>query len=177
MARTTKSKRIAATSSAAALAAVMFAATGQAAPFQQAKRIPGPERAERAERESLDIKHAGKTTALNYSKIRTEYKHKGEYSVVGQNRGQIIFQDVRGNLFYIDQTTGDQKFVSSDFYIKYINRSNTDVLSKGSERVTIVGVDGDGKVIMKNTRGKNFYLDPNTGDIIDIILTNILISG
>lgn len=170
MARTTDRKRRTATSSGAALAAVMLAAPGLAAPapapVQQAGQVPT---AENSGRNKIHIKYPSEARALNFSKIKMEYKHKGEYAVAGVGDGHIVFEDARGNLFYVDEATGDQKFVSGKVFSKVeLDRvSKPDLwIKRMSGKITILGVDHGGKVIMSNRRGEKFYLDPATGDMI-----------
>lgn len=167
MARTTDRKRRVATTSGAALAAVMFAAPGLAAPAptEQAGQVPA---AENSGRSGIYMKYPSEARALNFSKIKMEYKHKGEYAVVGVGDGHIVFEDARGNLFYVDKATGDQKFVSGKVFSKVeLQRDRKhDTWIKVSGNVRILGVDQGGKVIMSNRRGEKFYLDPATGDMI-----------
>lgn len=163
MARTTDRKRTAATASGAALAAVMFAAPGLAAPapVQQAGQVPSTESV------AVDAKHGGKWTKPPM-KLGAEYKHKGEYAVAGIGDGHIVFEDERGKLFYVDEATGDQKFVSRHMYAKIeIQRTgNLGHPIKLSGKVRILGIDQGGRTIMSNKRGEKFYLDPATGDMI-----------
>ena len=170
MTKTTDRKRGVAASSGAALAAVMLAAPGLAAPasapVQQAGQIPSPEQSGRT---AADEKHVGKTITIGPMKLRAEYKHKGEYSVAGVGDGHIVFEDERGKLFYLDEATGDQKFVSG----KVFSKVELDRVSKPDHwikrmggKITLLGIDQGGKVIMSNRRGEKFYLDPATGDMI-----------
>lgn len=162
MARTTDRKRGVATSSGAALAAVMLASPGLAAPapVQQAGQVPTTETpggAAAAEKGGIDWGRPGPL------KIGAEFKHKGEYAVAGVGDGQIVFEDERGNLFYIDQSTGDQKFVSRTHFPKIDVQRN---VKRMGGKISLLGVDQDGRVIMANKRGEKFYLDPATGDMI-----------
>lgn len=161
MARTTDRKRGVATSSGAALAAVMLASPGLAAPppVQQAGQVPSIENSGGV---AVDAKRVGKWTKPPM-KLGAELKHKGEYAVAGVDDGHIVFEDARGNLFYVDESTGDQKFVSRKVFSKVeIQRQ----LKRMGGKITLLGVDQDGKVIMANKRGEKFYLDPATGDMI-----------
>lgn len=168
MAKSTDGKRVAATSTAAALAAAMLAAPGLAAPapapVPQTKPGASPETPERT---GPEVKHASKANALNFEEIKTAYKHKGEYSIAGVGDGHIVFEDERGNLFYIDEATGDQKSVAKGKVFPKVEISRrAGSSSKHSDKVSIIGVDAEGKVIMKNARGEKFYLDAATGDMI-----------
>ena len=164
MARSTDRKRGIATSSGAALAAVMLASPGLAAPapVQEAGQVPSTESV------AVDAKHGGKWTKPPM-KLGAEYKHKGEYAIAGDVAGHIVFEDDRGNLFYVDETTGDQKFVSRKVYAKVeINRTGTPghTIKLINGKVRILGIDESGKLIMSNKRGEKFYLDAATGDMI-----------
>lgn len=168
MTRTTDRKRSAATSG-VALAAVMLAAPGLAAPplDRQAAQSPAPESSARSAGYEKQIGQARSTIAIKW---KSEFKHKGEYSVAGVGDGHVVFEDERGNLFYIDDATGDQKFVSRDIFIKVeLDRAGKSVpwqKHKHSAKVTILGVDQGGKTIMSNAQGEKFTLDTATGDMI-----------
>ena len=168
MARITDRKRSAAASSGAALAAVLLAAPGLAAPTpdQQAGQSPASERSVRSPGFE---KQMGQTRSYAHIKIKSEFKHKGDYSVAGIGDGHVVFEDERGNLFYVDDATGDQKFVSRKFVIKMqrdATGKSVHFTQKLSAKVTIVGVDQNGKTIMRNAGGDKFYLDAATGDMI-----------
>ena len=167
MARTTDRKRSAAASSGAALVAVMLAAPGLAAPALDQKAEQSPV-SESSARGAGYEKHKDQTRSYGHIKLKSEYKHKSEYSVAGVGDGHVVFEDERGNLFYVDDATGDQKFVSREIFMKVeLNRAGkTDLWHKLSGKVTILGVDQDGKTIMSNSGGEKFYLDAATGDMI-----------
>ena len=167
MARTTDRKRSAAASSGAALVAVMLAAPGLAAPALEQKAGQSPA-SESSARNAGYEKQMGQTRSYGPIKFKSEFKHKGEFSVAGVGDGHVVFEDERGNLFYIDDTTGDQKFVSREIFMKVeLNRAaKTVAWHKLSGKVTILGVDQDGKTIMSNAGGEKFYLDAATGDMI-----------
>ena len=169
MARTTDRKRSAAASSGAALVAVMLAAPGFAAPAldqQMGQNVASESPARSAGYE----KQHGQARVYCCIKIKAEFKLKGEYSVAGVGDGHVVFEDGRGNLFYIDDATGDQKFVERKIFSKLeMDRADKSVpwqKSKNTNKVTILGVDQNGKTIMSNARGEKFYLDAATGDMI-----------
>ena len=168
MARITDRKRRAAASSGAALAAVLLAAPGLAAPTpnQQAGQSPASESSARSPGYE---KQMSPTRSYGPFKDKSEFKHKGEFSIAGVEGGHVVFEDERGSLFYVDDATGDQKFVSRKFVIK-MQRDATGKsvhhTQKLSAKVTIVGVDQNGKTIMRNAGGDKFYLDAATGDMI-----------
>ena len=161
MAKTHNRNRSAAASSGAALAAVMLAAPALAAspaapPVDQASRSTGYE------------KQMSATRSVGHIKFTSEFKHKDEYSVAGVGDGHVVFEDERGQLFYVDDATGDQKFVSRHYVLKLTNIQARDGFHphKMMAKVTIVGLDQDGRTIMSNPAGENFYLDIATGDMI-----------
>jgi hypothetical protein len=164
MASTTNRNRRAATSSGAALAAVMLAAPALAAPPVEATaQSPAP-----ASRSSGYEKQTSATRSVGHIKFKSEYKHKDDYSVAGVGDGHIVFEDERGKLFYVDDASGDQQFVSRDYVVKlHKDWSNARAgLHKMMSTVHIVGVDQDGRTIMSNAVGETFTLDAATGDMI-----------
>ena len=171
MASTTDRKRSAATASGAALAAVMLttpalAAQGVAAPMvDQASPAPAP--APAATRTTGYEKHLSENGVRGFIKLQSVFKHKDVYSVAGMGGGHVVFEDARGQLFYVDDATGDQKFVSRSYYLKlHSDQARSKTQWKWTGPVSIVGLDQDGKTIMSNARGENFYLDAATGDMI-----------
>ena len=168
MARITDRKRSAAASSGAALAAVLLAAPGLAAPTtnQQAGQTPPSESSARS---TGYEKQMSPTRSYGPFKDKSEFKHKGEFSIAGVEGGHVVFEDERGNLFYVDDATGDQKFVSSQIFMKG-NRNEAAKTArfwvKLSNKVAIFGTDQGGKTIMSNAIGDKFYLDAATGDMI-----------
>ena len=171
MAKITHRTRSAAASSGAALAAVMLAAPALAAPTaalpvdQAAAQSPAPTTASRS---TGYEKQMSATRSVGHIKFKSEYKHKDEYSVAGVGDGHIVFEGERGQLFFVDEATGDQKFVSRHYVVKLLNSQARDKFPahKISDKVTIVGVDQDGRTIISNPAGENFYLDAATGDMI-----------
>jgi hypothetical protein len=105
-------------------------------------------------------------------------KYKGDkMTIVGLDNGHTIYENGRGEKFYIDPKTGDMKFVSADMYIKYTTaiektgRALTQIkfdrkVHKDHIGLRLLGVDPHGNVIQENTRGEKFYLDPTTGDLV-----------
>lgn len=109
-------------------------------------------------------------------KYHETLKHKGELTCPGMLKGAPVFKNSRGEYFTVDPNTGDLKFHtaeslgfmkikgdrsaarSSDMFIKFDG-------IKGEQRVTLAGVDAQGRVLQKNSRGEVFCLSPN-GDMI-----------
>ena len=167
MARTTDRKRVTVASSGAALAAVMLATPGLAAPAIDQQTAQSPVSESSARSTGYEKQH-GQARSYGHFKFKSEFKHKGEFSVAGVGDGHVVFEDERGNLFYVDDATGDQKFVSRHYVVKILNTQARDRFPahKLTDKVTILGVDQDGRTIMSNTHTENFYLDAATGDMI-----------
>ena len=174
MAKITNRKRSAATSSSAALAAVMLAAPGLAAPAAAAAPVDqatGQSAAPAsASRSTGHEKQMSATRSVGHIKFKSEFKYKDEYSVAGVGDGHVVFEDERGQLFYVDDATGDQKFVSRKVAVKLHRDWASDRIGthKMQIKYSILGVDQDGRTIMSNADGEKFYLDAATGDMIFI---------
>ena len=171
MARTTDRKRnAAAASSGVALVAVLMASPVLAAavPDQTAGQTSPSESSARS---TGYAKQMSSTRSYAQIKLKTEFKHKGEFSVAGVEGGHVVFEDERGNLFYVEDATGDQKFVSHHIVMKGPRNEAAKTASFGvklSGKVAILGIDRSGKTIMSNAGGDKFYLDAATGDMIFI---------
>lgn len=167
MAKITNRTHRAAASSGAALAAVMLAAPALAAPpvDQATAQSPAPATASRS---TGYEKQMSATRSVGHIKFQSEYKHKDDYSVAGVGDGHVVFEDQRGQLFYVDDATGDQKFVERRFVVKLHRDWASDRMGthKMMTVVHILGIDQDGRTIMSNAAGENFYLDAATGDMI-----------
>ncbi len=92
-------------------------------------------------------------------------------------RGHTIYQNARGEYFYLDPATGDMVFLEPETYARFreaaAKPSSAVPLKmfkwrgmKFAGQVSILGMDRAGNVIQQNARGETFYLDPNTGDMI-----------
>lgn len=111
-------------------------------------------------------------------------KMKGEKWIAGVGDGHTIYQNSRGEYFYVEPGTGDLKTVSADYFMKVsgtdrkefvlphvlaklgVARSSGAVADKLGSEVTLLGVDGQGNVIQQNSRGDKFYLNLTTGDMV-----------
>jgi len=114
-------------------------------------------------------------------------KHVIDTWIAGVGDGHTIYENSRGEFFYIDPSTGDMKTVTNDFVIKGQMRaakafvlphvleksgrmaSQTDGESpafKMQNKVTLIGVDDSGNVIQQNSKGEKFYLNSSTGDMV-----------
>lgn len=131
------------------------------------------------------------TTTTTTTRIKTPIfkfesvleKHKGDLWIAGVGEGHTIYENSRGEYFYIDPSTGDMKMVTGKHFDKviiYNNRSSrikwtadldgvkgesTDRI-KGESKVSLVGVDAQGNVVQTNSRGEKFYLNTVTGDMV-----------
>lgn len=111
-------------------------------------------------------------------------KLTGSNWIAGVGDGHTIYQNSRGEFFYVEPSTGDLKTVSKDYFIKVAatdakTRQVSGALEKrgsatrrGSAaykmtmEVTLLGVDAQGNVIQQNAKGEKFYLNPKTGDMV-----------
>ena len=117
-----------------------------------------------AQKPNVDASPTDKSASSRSARI----KYHQTFSVVGSYEGHTVYKNEAGQYFWIDKATGDQKFVSSDHFIKQGSARSATVKStlKDKEKVTVVGKDAKGHVIQKNARGQKFYLDPATGDMV-----------
>lgn len=104
-------------------------------------------------------------------------KEKSTYTIVGTDKEHPVYQNARGEYFYLDPATGDMIFVAPDAFVKLRpatlearsptqQRMTKQIVVKGGEQVTIIGIDQAGHVVQQNVRGETFYLHPGTGDMI-----------
>ena len=93
-----------------------------------------------------------------------------QYTITGVDEGRTIYQNAKGQYFYLDPATGDMKFLPADMsakwnsiFIKGQAAHAWGIKIKGA--VTIVGIDQQGRVVQQNARGEKFYVDAN-GNIV-----------
>lgn len=104
--------------------------------------------------------------------VKGEFKFTPGVAIVGIDTGRIIYRNKSGELFYLEPTTGDMKFIKSTGpAIKRIATAHKDrIAQKISDKtlldVAIVGADEKGNLLHKTTAGDTFFLDPATGDMI-----------
>lgn len=79
--------------------------------------------------------------------------------IVGIDAGHTIYKNSSGEMFYIEASTGDMKFLTR-------KQASKLVCCKVPEKVSLVGVDNQGNTLQKNSRGEVFYLRPTTGDMV-----------
>lgn len=117
-----------------------------------------------------------------YLKFEAKFdKHKGDIYLAGVGDGHTVYQNARGDYFYIEPATGDMKSLSDDYFIKgestqrksfvlpHVLEKSGRVSSstiKMESKVTLLGVDAKGNVVQKNSKGETFYLDTKTGDMV-----------
>ena len=159
-------------SSSVALATALLASTSDGLPSP----APVTPRADR-QRQAQPAPEASPARSVpSFLKFAEKFKQvDAKCSIVGMNDGHTVYRNGRGEYFYVDPSTGDMKFLSSDVYLKMtaIDRSKVSPSKplhmtkiKFTDLATIVGVDERGNTVQKNARGEMFYLDPATGDMV-----------
>ena len=104
-------------------------------------------------------------------------KAREQYCIVGIDDGHPIYQNARGEVFFLNPVTGDMQFLARDVFVKFTENvqqsrsARPPKLWKWEARkfgggVTILGIDGAGHVVQQNARGERFFLDPVTGDMV-----------
>jgi hypothetical protein len=117
-----------------------------------------------------------RTASATHIKYHETFKFKGELTCPGMLKGAPVFKNTKGEYFTVDPNTGDLKFHTAESlgYMKHKGESSTarsvDMFIKfdgikGEQRVTLEGVDAQGRVLQKNSRGEVFWLGPN-GDMM-----------
>jgi hypothetical protein len=122
--------------------------------------------------------HSGDMKAASRAHIKffDALKLKGELTCPGMLKGAPVFKNARGEYFTVDPNTGDLRFHTAESlgYIKIGDASSrskgTNIFIKfdgikGEQRVTLAGVDAQGRVLQQNSRGEVFHLSPN-GDML-----------
>ena len=120
----------------------------------------------------------------DYLKFSSSFeKMKGGSWIAGVGDGHTIYENSRGEMFFMDPNTGDMKSVSSDYFIKMQGNRKAFVLPhvleksgtigvtdmqkhESKDAVSLLGVDEAGNVIQQNKRGEKFYLNTTTGDMV-----------
>ena len=111
----------------------------------------------------------GGESRLKYADIY--FKWHEQYSIAGVDQGRTIYQNSKGDYFYLDPATGDMKFLPAAMAAKWgtiviKGQSGREAWAqKVGGKVTILGIDQQGRVVQKNPRGEKFYLDP-AGNIV-----------
>ncbi|WP_243317061.1 hypothetical protein [Geothrix paludis] len=114
----------------------------------------------------------------------TFMKWRGSLSVAGMLNGRPVFKTPQGEYFQVEPNTGDLQFHSAESlgYIKLAPAPGRAMAPgqamapgragylkfdgiKGEQRVSVAGVDAQGRVIQENARGERFYLNP-MGDMV-----------
>jgi hypothetical protein len=100
--------------------------------------------------------------------IKVEFK---DCAAVGSENGKTIFKNSKGELFFLDPKTGDQKFVATDYFLKVTKNSmgaktsGTHIKFHKEVSGSIIGLDKSGNAFMKHSNGEIFQVDPKTGDM------------
>lgn len=150
---------------AATMMTIPMVAAPQKASAQEAK-TDAPLMTKRAESVHLYLK---------YSDMME--KHKGGVEIVGVEDRHVVYKNTAGDLFWIDPATGDQRSLSSDYYMKIKSNRSSGYMKyhgikgesnehKQESKVTLLGVDAKGNVVQQNARGEKFYLNASTGDMV-----------
>jgi len=109
----------------------------------------------------------------------TFHKWGNELRVAGMLKDRPVFKTAQGEFFTVDPNTGDLKFHTAeslgfmkmgDIRDRAASAKSVDTFIKfdgikGEQRVSVEGVDAQGNVIQKNSRGERFYLGRN-GDMV-----------
>jgi hypothetical protein len=117
-----------------------------------------------------------KVASSPHIKFVAALKLKGELTCPGTLQGAPVFKNTKGEYFTVDCNTGDLRFHTAESlgYIKIGDASSRTKGSnlfikfdgiKGEQRVTLAGVDAQGRVLQQNSRGEVFSLSPN-GDMM-----------
>ncbi len=157
------------TSAAALLSAGVLLAGAPAAQAQAAAKTAAPAPKAPADRSAgqAHIKFAA-----------SFQKWHGTLCVAGMLNQQPVFKTAQGEFFQVEPATGDLKFHSAESlgYIKVQDGRSPAASSrsssfmkwdgiKGESKVSVVGVDAQGRVLQENSRGERFHLDRN-GDMV-----------
>jgi hypothetical protein len=125
---------------------------------------------------------ASSSTDVTIKYGATFWKWKEKLNAVGMLDGRPVFKTDKGEYFQVEPNTGDLKFHSAES-LGFIKMNSNDKLVavktvswandrfikfeaiKGETKVSVLGVDAQGRVIQQNSRGEKFYLGPN-GDMV-----------
>ena len=94
-----------------------------------------------------------------------------DLTIAGMDGTQTVFKKTDGTMFTVDQKTGDLKTVSKNNTVKLTNANVSrseikgSVTQKGRDEISLVGVDSDSHLLMKNKQGDTFYLNQQ-GDMV-----------
>ena len=142
------------------LAVPLMSATGVAAPSS----LPDP---------AIGLAQPVQDPQLRFASVYVKITEK--FAIVGLDNTRTIYRNSKGEVFYLDPTTGDMRFLSAEAWSKY---TTTLILtgkpliavkvdaSKYSGPVTLLGVDARGNVVQRNSKAETFYLNPVNGDMV-----------
>lgn len=117
-----------------------------------------------------------KTAAIKQIAHKHTIKLTSNVQIVGTDDGRIIYRNSGGELFYLDESTGDMKFIKAtspalkQVVVSHKHRAMKDRALKFSDKtlldVSIVGTDAKGNLLHRTSQGETFFLDPATGDMV-----------
>ena len=111
--------------------------------------------------------------ALKFASVYVKITEK--FVIAGLDNARTVYRNSRGEVFYLDPSTGDMKFLSAEAWSKYtatLTVTGKPLIavkvdgSKYSSPVTLLGVDAKGNVVQRNSRGETFHLNPINGDMV-----------
>jgi hypothetical protein len=110
------------------------------------------------------------TTAVKLMSTRT-VKLATNVILIGLDSGHVVYRNKAGELFYLDAATGDMRFLATTSpAVKLIGGvKGLEGVKRGSKdlsAVSIVGVDANGNVLHRTSKGEEFILDSTTGDMV-----------
>lgn len=153
--------------------------------------LPNVIHAQTVKTETVPQKPGNSRTADYFLKISTEKLAQQKMSLVAVMKGEPVFKNGKGELFILNNNTGDiiavrkEDFAKLDCCIKgkdwgYIIKeatlknngkpANSNILFKLEKlipNIKVLGVDKDGHIIQETEKGEKFFLDSATGDMVD----------
>ena len=117
-------------------------------------------------------------TKMEYYKMSTFYKCGCNAGLIveGVSQGSTVFKNTKGELFTLNKTTGDMIFIKpeewakSEYFEKQMKSARggsfTWKCRTATPAVKVMGLNNDGAAIMQNSKGENFYLNPENGDMV-----------
>lgn len=148
------------TLTASLLAVPLISATGVA--------LPGPR-----SNPTIAVERPLQETQLKFASVYLKITEK--FAIAGLDNARTIYRNSKGEVFYLDPSTGDMKFLTAEAWSKYtttLTVTGKPLIavkvdgSKYSGPVTVLGVDARGNVVQRNSRGEMFHLNPINGDMV-----------
>jgi hypothetical protein len=142
-------------------------------------------------KQSSTISEGSKRNMNLYYKVDIEYALVNQkQTLVGILKGEPVFKNGKGELFTMNVKTGDiiplnqQDFDKTVSFLKHNELNILQVspsttyqpkrvvnlkIEKAIVGIKVLGIDLDGHIIQETPKGEKFFLDPNTGDMIDFV--------